>query len=314
MSAHRPVGAGDTWGISGPAFITGYAAVAVLLLVVALVVRRRITAGGDPGQDLHPYEVAYLVGGRFRVIGTALAALRADGAITSPGDNELVAGPEPSTMRTPLDLAIHREVGKGPITVRSLTGRAAVWKEADRIRLDLERRGLLPGPAHVTQIRLAALPMAALLGVGIVRLVAGLQNGSAVGYLIGALILVAIAAVTLLLAVPGKVRAGQGAVDGARARNAHLDPKVSPAWTTYGAEGAALGVALYGFPALSGVDEEFADAVELHKHLGSGGSASSGSSGGGYACSASAGGGCGSSSGGGGGCGGGGGGGGGCGG
>ncbi|HEX2314402.1 MAG TPA: TIGR04222 domain-containing membrane protein [Thermomonospora sp.] len=305
----RLAGSGDTWGISGPAFLTGYVVVAVLFFVGALVARRRITAGGDAGQDLHPYEVAYLVGGRFRTIATALAGLRADGAVTAPRPNELVAGPEPTTMRSPLDLAIHREVQRDAITVRSLSGRSAVWAEVDAIRLGLEKRGLLPGPAQRAQVRLAALPMALLLVAGFVRLLAGLQNDRPVGFLVVALIIVAVATAFLLMVVPDGVRAGDRAVELSRTRHRHLDPSMSPAWTTYGAEVAALGVALYGVPALAGVDPEFADAVELHKHLADGGgsSASSGSasSGGGYACSGG-GSSCGGGGGGGGGCGGGG--------
>lgn len=75
---------GDTWGISGPAFLTLYAAAlgAVWLLIW---LRRERLAGPAPrvthGRDLDTYEIALLSAGEGLAAASALASLRISGAI-----------------------------------------------------------------------------------------------------------------------------------------------------------------------------------------------------------------------------------------
>ena len=64
-----------TWGISGPAFAGLYLIAAIVLLITTLLIQRRIRRGRPVQRDLHPYEVAYLIGGPRR---TARAGGRAE--------------------------------------------------------------------------------------------------------------------------------------------------------------------------------------------------------------------------------------------
>lgn len=136
------------------------------------------------------------------------------------------------------------------------------------------------------------------------RLVSGLFSGRPVGYLL--LTLVALLIVTLVLRrVPMLTRAGRAALRSVRSQHTHLAPASAPAYATYGAAGAAMGVALYGTASLWALDPGFAEQAEIQRQAaaGSGWSGGSdGSSGGGDSSGSDGG----SSCGGGGGCGGGG--------
>jgi hypothetical protein len=92
---HLLAAEGDTWGIAGPTFVKIYLIAAIASLIVTLIVRRWLGRGRRVRRELHPYEVAYLIGGRPRTIATAVAALRADGAIEASDDGRLSAVPLP---------------------------------------------------------------------------------------------------------------------------------------------------------------------------------------------------------------------------
>lgn len=303
---------GDTWGISGPAFIRGYLIAAVLALIVTLVIRWLIQGGRRVQRELHPYEVAYLIGGQRRTIATAVAGLRADGAIETDGSGALRSAGRPRTLQTPLDLVVHAAIRTGAATrvSRLATGAsgARVVRAVDQIRDGLVRDGLAAGPRERRLFRLAAVFPVAVLVVGVVRLFAGMANDRPVGNLMLTLIVLAVMTVGLLRRTPRTLRSGNAAVAAARSRSAHLNPSMSPAWTTYGAVGAALGAALFGMAAVTSIDPEFAAAAGLQHQFAAAGGFSASSSGSSYSSGSS----CGGSSCGGGGCGGGGCGGGGC--
>ncbi|SEF47128.1 TIGR04222 domain-containing protein [Thermomonospora echinospora] len=275
-------GTGDTWGISGPDFLLIYVAAAIVLLGAALAARRWACRGRPPQGDLDAYELAYLVGGMRRAVAASVAALRAEGAINVARKGKLRDVREPQTSRTELDQAVFAEVRHlDRPGVRQIGNMSKVRAAADRIRDGLVAKGLLAGPAERAQARLATVPLLILLAIGVVRLVAGLQNHRPVWFLVIAMGVVAVVTAVLWLRQPGLLRAGTAALDAARARNAHLNPTVRPAWTTYGAEGAAFGVALFGAAALTGIDPLFAEEAELAKQLAAGsggGSSSSGAS------------------------------------
>jgi uncharacterized protein (TIGR04222 family) len=288
---HLLAAEGGTWGISGPAFAGGYLVAMVVSLIGTLLIRRWIRRGRRLRRELHAYEVAYLIGGPRRTIATAVAGLRADGAIETSGDRDqnLRAIGGPRTMRTQLDTAIHSTLRAGRVTTARMLGTGYdVRRAVDKIRDGLVRDGLAVGPRQRLRSRLAVALLVGLLGVGVVRLVAGIRNDRPVGQLTSMLMVLTVVTVILLLRTPRSLRSGTAAVEAVRSRNAHLDPSMSPAWTTYGAPGAALGVALFGMAALTSIDPEFAAAAGLQHQLvsaaGAAGGASSGSFG--YSCSA----------------------------
>ncbi|MET8234782.1 TIGR04222 domain-containing membrane protein [Micromonospora sp. NPDC005298] len=290
---------GDTWGISGPTFLRFYLVANAVVVAVAVYHRVRLLTGANAAAGpLGAQQLAYLNGGPALAVHAALGGLRGSGAIgVGPDRRLLTTGPAPTGL-TALDQAIHWAAHQRS-RARDLPGEQRVRDALDQLRTDLEQRGLLLSPAQRAVVRRWTRVLAALLVLGVVRLFAGLTNGRPVGYLLLTLFGV-LAAVLLLWRVPQTTRAGRGVLRDQRRAHTHLDPGSSPAYATYGAAGAAMGVALYGTASLWALDPGFAEQAEVQRQaLGGWSSGSSGTSGGG---------GCGggSSCGGGGGCGGGG--------
>ncbi|GAA2578286.1 TIGR04222 domain-containing membrane protein [Actinomadura fulvescens] len=283
---------------------------AALLLAAHLTtswLRRGRGAGRAPDRPLHPYEVAYINGGPRRAVGAALAGLRMDGVVAGAGGGLHAVAP-PRTLRTPLDLAIHHAVASGGARrARDLPAHPAVQAEVEGLRAGLERQGLALDAGERLRMRLAVWPYAAAL---LVIAVLAMTVGSVEGFYVIPAFAAAVLAVGRFKDVPRATRSGRGAVADTLQRNSHLDPANSPAWTTYGTEGAALGAALFGAAVLVSIDPVFASDSGASEFMGSG-SGDGGSGGCGASCGSSCGGSSGGSScgggGGGGGCGGGGG-------
>lgn len=261
--------AADTWGIPGPVFATFFFFAMIVASIAAFAISSILRRGSAPAGDLHPYEVAYLSGGSDRALATALAALRADGAITSTGRHAIQAVDAQRTMRTPLDDTVYEAIRQGrATTVDALRADASVRQALDQLHDGLVRNGLALDSHGRTKLRLATLPVAALLGLGLVRLVAGLANDKPVAYLTIMLIILAGILIRMLRKTPHITKAGRTAVRDMMRRHEHLHPSSTPAWRTYGATGAALGVALFGFAAFSSVDAAFAEEIGLAESFG----------------------------------------------
>lgn len=272
---------GDTWGIPGPAFAGFYLLAMVVVVAATIIIRRAIHGGRDAARELHPYEVAYLIGGGRRAVATAVAGLRADGAVETSGDGHLRAIAAPRTMRAALDLAVHETLVRGLVTTaRTLVAGEKVQRAVEGIHDTLVRDGLVASPRQRAWSRLAVLLPALLFGLGIARLVAGAARGRPVGYLIVLLIALGITIFVLLAHSPRALRSASAAVQATRSRAAHLDPAMSPAWNTYGAAGAALAVALFGMGALTSIDPDFAGAAGLQGQFALAAGGLSGTSGG----------------------------------
>lgn len=139
------------------------------------------------------------------------------------------------------------------------------------MRSRLERRGLLNGALRRARLRLPALWLMLLAVVGVVRVIAGVRNDRPVLWLILAVIVTVVAAVVVASTVPRLSPAGRRVLEDAGREYAHLDPANQPAWSTYGASGLALAVAVYGFATMTGYDPQFAVEAELHRAVQSGG-------------------------------------------
>ncbi|MEV4466740.1 TIGR04222 domain-containing membrane protein [Micromonospora echinofusca] len=298
-----PAAPGDTWGISGPTFLRVYLLVAVVIVVGTLVHRLAVLAGPSVGHvgQLGPQQVAYLNGGQQLAIWASVGALRSSGAIGVRPDRRLTTGgPLPAGI-TPLDQAIHFAAGRNA-TTRQLARDEWVVRALDQLRASLEQRGLALAPARRSALRLGAFLLTALLLVGVARIVAGLVNDRPVGWLVLSQIPLIVVAV-LLHRVPWRTHAATRALRDLRRQHTYLAPASGPAYATYGAAGAAMGVALFGTASLYAMDPGFASQAEIQRQAITGTGASSsggGGCGGGSSCSG------GSSCGGGGGCGGGG--------
>ncbi|KAB1108986.1 TIGR04222 domain-containing membrane protein, partial [Micromonospora aurantiaca] len=274
----------DTWGIPGPVFLRWYLLLAVVLVVGAIVYRRRMLAGTAVTAygDLGPQQVAYLNGGDQLAVWAALGGLRHSGAVGVRPDRRLTTGGPLPAGATPLDQAVHHAASRG-LRTRELAADEWVRRALDDLRDGLVRRGLALDQERRRTLRRGALLVGALLAIGIVRAVSGLLNDRPTGWLLLSLFPLGLAFV-LLNRVPWRTRAATAALNDMRRRHAWLRPAAGPAYSTYGATDVALGVALFGTATLWTMDPGFAEQAEIQRQaMGNAGGASSGTSCGGGA-------------------------------
>ena len=301
---------GDTWGIPGPAFLVLYGAALVAVLILSAVHRRILFAGDRTAavDRLGPQQIAYLNGGDRLAVYAALGGLRAAGAIAGgPGRTLHQSGPLPAGV-TPLDTAIYNAAGRR-IRARDLSGDQWVGAAVQQLREGLEAQGLAVTPARRKAARAWGLAGAALILAGVARFVDGLQNDKPVGFLVPAVIIAFILTVVLMTRSRRATYAADKAMRALRQQYVYLAPHQSPSYATYGATGAAMGVALYGTATLYTMDPAFAAEAEVQRinsasGAGSGGDGGSSSASSGSSCGGGGGGGGGGCGGGGGGCGG----------
>ncbi|MEU4644071.1 TIGR04222 domain-containing membrane protein [Micromonospora sp. NPDC023814] len=271
---------GDTWGIPGHVFLWVYLLAAAVVVVGAIVHRVRVLAGppaGDVGQ-LGPQQVAYLNGGEQLAIWASLGGLRGSGAIGVRPDRRLTTGGPMPAGTTPLDQAIHLAAGRHA-TTRELRRDEWVRRALDQLRTSLEQRGLALTQARRAALRLWSFLLTLLLAVGVFRIIAGLSNDRPVGWLVLSQIPLIVVSV-LLHRVPWRTRAATRALRGLRQQHTYLAPASTPAYATYGAAGAAMGVALFGTASLWAMDPGFAEQAEIQRQAASGAGGSSGCGGG----------------------------------
>lgn len=299
---------GDTWGIPGSTFLVlflcGLAGIAVLS-----VIHRRVLFAGHPGTEatrLGAQQAAYLTGGDKRAVFASLGGLRASGAIGSGARRAITqTGPLPAGV-TPLDTAVYNAAGRRT-RIQDLTRDPWVASALTQLREGLETAGFAVTPAQRRTARMWALAAALMAVAGMARVVDGMQNDKPVFYLVLLLpVTVALAVITLVRASVTQTRAARRSLNELRSRHAYLMPSLSPSYPTYGADGAAMGVALWGTSSLYAMDPAFAAEAGIERTAASGGAAggtscgagatsssSSCSSGGGGGCGGGGGGGCG---------------------
>lgn len=312
----------EPWGISGPEFLLcfGLALAALLVLRIAgppLLSRRRPLGAsaddGSPPQDVH--ELAYLAGGADRAVDTAIAKLleshrlrvNSSGRITSAGKTPKAPG---------LERSVHLAAKGSGATTAQVRKSTHVAPALRAIESNLKRRGLLStGDGAGGLCKGIAVAYAAVLVIGIVRLVNGAELHRPVGGLIGLLLLaLVLTIITFATRNGGKRRrpttAGYAMVERARAEAKSIeegdDAIMANSGRTFQYASAAGIVALAGIAFYP--DDELSTALlsaPISSGWSSGASGGGSSSSGGSSCSSgSSCGGGGSSCGGGGGCGG----------
>ncbi|WP_369638628.1 TIGR04222 domain-containing membrane protein, partial [Nocardia sp. JMUB6875] len=305
-AAANPAAAPDTWGISGPTFLTFYAIAALLAFGFTLARRIAILGHTEPSTEsvssLRPSEIAMLVDDKRPVL-AGLAQLRGYQLIDSTG--RPVRQPTDADQRwldTVSNALFRHLLGSEQRSMTDL--RAAGILSVARMRADLTERGYLFGPKQRKALYLAALPMDALLILGIVRLIAGMSAHHKVGFLVLALI-VLLVATGFMIRSPRLTQRGRDALDSVRSQHLHLRPNNAPSYGSYGPNSAAFAAALFGAGVLWSLDPALAQATAVvgGGYGGSGGgdscstgsscSTSSGDSGGGSSCGSSCGSGCG---------------------
>lgn len=266
---------GDTWGIPGPVFLQLYLVTAAVLVVGALIHRHQVLTGSayDAGL-LSPQQVAYLSGGTPLAVWASLAGLRTEGAVDVRPERRLTTSGALPIGSTPLDQAIHLAAHRG-LDAQELSGDQAVRQAVHQLRVDLEQHGLALSARQRAALRNAALLLTVLFAIGTLRLGAGLANGRPVGWL--ALTQLPLLIVTVLLyRRPWRTRAADHVLRRLRHRYTHLAPRRKPAYATYGAGGAAMGVALFGTATLWAMDPSFAEQAQIQQQSLAGGSPAGG--------------------------------------
>ncbi|MDX6743178.1 TIGR04222 domain-containing membrane protein [Actinocorallia sp. A-T 12471] len=257
-------GSGATWGIEGPAFLALYVLLGILVIGFVLGLRRWLAAGTDLPGDMSAPELAYLAGGERRAIAASLAALRLSGSVASaPGGKVIATGPAP-VGAAPLDHAVLYAAGAGTRS-NQLLRNPAVAQELRAVRAALVARGQLLGPAERRITRLTALPIILLVVLGIARLIAGLDAGRPVGFLVAALVFFGLVMIVLLSSAPHRTRAANRTVTMSQQRYQGLHPGYSPSYADHGPHAAALAVAVFGGIALMGMDPVFAAEAEVDR-------------------------------------------------
>ena len=294
----------DTWGISGSTFLMAFLTMAFWALVFAIVRRRLVVrgAGTTRARDVTPAEAGFVASGPSGAVLSALGALRAAGAVSAEGGRLATTGSVPAGTD---------EVGRAVFdavpgrTTKEVAAHQRVRDALAEMERRLAREGLVLDADGRSRARVGGWLLLGVAALGVVRIAAELSIDRPAQMLMLATVFTALFGLYFTVGTPRRTKAGDRMLSRLREIHWNLHPRQRPAWTTYGANNAAMGVALFGAAALWAGDPAFAgDANIEHDRDGSyfGGGGSGWDGGGGSSC-----GGGGGDGGGGGGCGGGGG-------
>ncbi|WP_327142787.1 TIGR04222 domain-containing membrane protein [Nocardia sp. NBC_01327] len=254
--------AADTWGISGPTFLSLYALAGILAALYGFgrraMVLRDARGAQTSAHALSPTETAMLFDDRRPVL-TGLAQLRGYQLINSAGATTRHLTATEEQALDPVSQSLHAHL-IGSANRNVLTLDAVARDPLTALRNSLTDRGYLIGPEQRNSLLLAAFPLGALFLFGVLRVIAGLANRHGVGYLI--LVMVVVLICTLLILRPPRLtRLGRRAADESVRRNGHLRPHNTPAYSAYGPDSAALATALFGATVLVSLDPALAHAT-----------------------------------------------------
>jgi uncharacterized protein (TIGR04222 family) len=294
--------AGNPFNEQGTDFLPYYFAAWAMAFLLGLIVRRVYHGAtpnpDEPVMDLGPYEVAYLSGGRARVLTTALVRLKDMGCVDVAVDGHVIIRHVPGDP-DPLEDGLFKVLAKqsgNPLDLRPLVQEI---KEAEDTRFArLVEQGFLTSPGHRGMS--ALLPLMLTLGVialvGLPRLVMGIANDRPSAYLGLSMFATTVLSVIVFGRLIRRTRKADEALANLSNRHTRLrtlrnDPRAD----------VAMAVALFGATVLAGtVYAGVYDRIHKFDAAGSGGGCSTTASG----CGGGGGGGCGGGDGGGGGCGG----------
>jgi uncharacterized protein (TIGR04222 family) len=170
---------------SGPEFLALYVPLAIACVVCTFLWSRALHAPRQAERvgDLHPYEVAHLVGGAARAVDAALAHLVESGVLSFDKLTQLFARDHDLPRDAhPLEKALVAAVTE-PTPIATL--RAAAANEVGRIRQRLETLGLELNDRQLNAARwVPGLLILGVLGFGLVKLAIGVSIHKPVGFLV----------------------------------------------------------------------------------------------------------------------------------
>jgi uncharacterized protein (TIGR04222 family) len=258
---------------------------AVAALLITVLVRRALAQGRvDPRWEPGPEELGYVNGNALQAVTVSLAGLRAANAISvESGTITVIGSPPPAPSE--LTWAVYQAVQRSPMRTLALVKDRSIAPALAHLHDTLVRHGWLLSGRRRNAMRLAALPMFVVLALGFARVVAGMQAGKPVGFVVMLTVVVGILTLPTLVVSP-RSRAGQSAMARTRAAHVRLDPRDhASAASAFGVGGAALAVGLFGAAALWSADPALAAETDLGRTGGSTESSGGDSGGGGSSCS-----------------------------
>jgi uncharacterized protein (TIGR04222 family) len=175
----------NPFDLRGPQFLVFYGTLAVMLLILLWLWRRRAESG-DEGEEWawakkiakDPYETAFLRGGRDEVIRIAVVSLVERGLLKADGINlHTVATDAADKARRPLDRAILTMFVR-PMEAKQLYSDRTVLGEADVLGQPLKDNGLLAvGQVVVARVMAAIVCIGVLWGIAAIKIAVALGRG-----------------------------------------------------------------------------------------------------------------------------------------
>ena len=210
--------AGPVWeAVEGLPFFVAYLITLASIIGALLAYRRIQQAFGPAAPALDPYEVAWLAGGRERVVGTALASLVDRGALVMTVQktaDKITGGTCRRTTIANQTVSLHAverallaDLPEGPVDKDQL--RQVASDRFQSMARVLEQAGILHRAGHLPRVRaVAGGLLALLLVIGFSRLWHALSHGHAVVFLLILLVLTASVSVRVFAATGGPTGLG----------------------------------------------------------------------------------------------------------
>jgi uncharacterized protein (TIGR04222 family) len=189
----RIVDSSSPGSMQGSEFLVFYLWAGALAFGIYLLLRALLLGGGRAGaalSELDQYQLAWLAGGRQRVLQTAVTQLYAEGLLAPSGRTASALKPERALH--PIELAVWSAVRARR---KPWSGGRTAGVEIDALQSGLRELGLAPDAGQASGISLLGmLVLLPLLGLGLLRLWHGIVNGRPVAFLVMLLLCYAIAA------------------------------------------------------------------------------------------------------------------------
>jgi uncharacterized protein (TIGR04222 family) len=274
----------------GPEFLKLYASTAALALAAGVLYRSWLR-GPQPVRDeelpdLDRVELAFLTGGRIRAMQTAVVHLCETGALKrDPSTGKLSAATLPATFDSRLEATVFRVANQNPGGVTWANLRWAVERAGPLGvgRVWRERLLTTPGANVASRLVPAFLLGAVALGLGLPKVLVGLERQRPVEFLIFGTALTAGLGLAMLVIGVRQTRRGRAVVRefSSRYRNSPVRSLFRPAVPT---PNLAWGVALAGIGTLAGTAHAGLIATVAPFPSGSSGSGTDGGTSGGGGC------------------------------
>jgi uncharacterized protein (TIGR04222 family) len=249
----------NPFDFTGRQFLVFYCCAFVAACVAAAIFRRNALnatgAGTVRPDDLDPYQIAYLNGGRRLVVNAAVAHLIAQKKLSfDQGAKKLIATDAGINHDRPYLHTVEKTLlsqAREPVELARVHERLAPTVE--QVRSGLQQRGLVADDSAVASARAIGLVLTlGVVAVGLIKLFVGLSRSRPVGYLVVLLLASVVIALAVFARKSERTRRGNEALSAARERT---DEQSAGPAIAAGTMTAAMAMALFGPSVLAGVPE-----------------------------------------------------------